>query len=201
MQVTAITSNVWGVTRGAENTTPVTHATGFTIQQVVTAGALQNFTQYPNGGVTAPTGGSNVTFTIATYVPTATDIPAAGVVYDINSTGFITTGTTGTLTVALTWNGTTIASAVTATNGPALIKGITRNGWWLEGRVNCYGTATMVGALNWESYSTTTVLNLVGAATAAVSISGTAGPLNVVALFSLAANALTATSSFIHRIS
>ena len=41
VMVTAVSSTVWGVTRGAEGTTPVTHATGFTIQQVVTAGGAE----------------------------------------------------------------------------------------------------------------------------------------------------------------
>ena len=38
--VTAITGTTWTVTRGAESTTPVTHAAGFTIEQVITAGFL-----------------------------------------------------------------------------------------------------------------------------------------------------------------
>lgn len=39
--VTNISGTTWTVTRGSESTTPVTHAAGFTIYQVVTAGALQ----------------------------------------------------------------------------------------------------------------------------------------------------------------
>jgi hypothetical protein len=38
--VTNVSGTTWTVTRGAESTTPVTHAAGFTIYQVVTAGWL-----------------------------------------------------------------------------------------------------------------------------------------------------------------
>lgn len=40
IRVTAISSNVWTVTRGDESTTPVAHVAGFVIEQVVTAGEL-----------------------------------------------------------------------------------------------------------------------------------------------------------------
>jgi len=38
--VTNVSGSTWTVTRGAESTTPVAHASGFTVTQVVTAGAL-----------------------------------------------------------------------------------------------------------------------------------------------------------------
>ena len=40
--VTNVAGSVFTVTRGAEGTTPVAHSAGFTIVQVVTAGALGN---------------------------------------------------------------------------------------------------------------------------------------------------------------
>lgn len=40
MLVTNVSGTTWTVTRGADGTTPVTHAAGFTISQVVTAGSL-----------------------------------------------------------------------------------------------------------------------------------------------------------------
>lgn len=43
--VTDSRSSPWTVTRGAEGTTPVTHTTGFTVQNVVTAGALAGVAQ------------------------------------------------------------------------------------------------------------------------------------------------------------
>lgn len=41
--VTSMSGNSWTVTRGAESTTPVAHVAGFTITQVVSAGALSQF--------------------------------------------------------------------------------------------------------------------------------------------------------------
>src|SRR5215469_2469445 len=80
--VTAVSSTVWGVTRGAYNTTPVTHASNFTVQQVVTANDLNSFQQTWNGGATVATtvAASTVGATIATYTPPPNDSPAAGVV-------------------------------------------------------------------------------------------------------------------------
>ena len=87
---------MWGVTRGVGATTPVTHATNFTIQQVVSAGGLSNFAQMENNAVTVATGTVNSTSakTVATYTPLSTDVPAAGTSYDVNAFGFLTTGST-----------------------------------------------------------------------------------------------------------
>jgi hypothetical protein len=46
--VTNVSGTTWTVTRGAESTTPVAHTAGFTIVQVVTAGALGALLQAPN---------------------------------------------------------------------------------------------------------------------------------------------------------
>lgn len=43
--VTNVSGATWSVTRGAESTTPVAHAAGFTVQQVVSAGVLGAFSQ------------------------------------------------------------------------------------------------------------------------------------------------------------
>ena len=40
--VTNVSGTTWTVTRGAENTLPVTHAAGFTVYQVVTTGYLNS---------------------------------------------------------------------------------------------------------------------------------------------------------------
>lgn len=45
MIVTNVSGTTWTVTRGAEGTTPVTHASGFTVQNVVTAAALGGLLQ------------------------------------------------------------------------------------------------------------------------------------------------------------
>lgn len=46
--VTNVDGTTWTVTRGAEGTTPVAHTSGFTIQQVVTAGVLDSLSQAVN---------------------------------------------------------------------------------------------------------------------------------------------------------
>ena len=46
--VTAVSGTTWTVTRGAESTTPVAHSAGFTVQQVITAGALTALPYQPN---------------------------------------------------------------------------------------------------------------------------------------------------------
>lgn len=45
MTVTNVSGTTWTVTRGAESTTPVAHAAGFTVQQVITAGFLGSVPQ------------------------------------------------------------------------------------------------------------------------------------------------------------
>ena len=45
--VTNISGTTWTVTRGAESSTPVAHLAGFTVVQVVSAGALGTFVQNP----------------------------------------------------------------------------------------------------------------------------------------------------------
>jgi hypothetical protein len=47
--VTNVSGTTWTVTRGAESTTPVTHAAGFTVYQVVTTAGLGAFAQAGNG--------------------------------------------------------------------------------------------------------------------------------------------------------
>lgn len=60
--VTNVSGTTWTVTRGAESTTPVGHASGFTIQQVMTAGFLGGLLQSPSsplaGEVAVATGSS-----------------------------------------------------------------------------------------------------------------------------------------------
>ena len=46
--VTNVSGTAWTVTRGVDGTAPVAHATGFTIYQVVSAGALGMFPQVYN---------------------------------------------------------------------------------------------------------------------------------------------------------
>jgi hypothetical protein len=202
IQVTAVTSNVWGVTRGAENTSPVTHASSFTVMQVVTAGDLGNMYQYQNNALTAATtvGASTVNGTMASYVPAATDIPAAGVTYAFTGYGVFSSGVLATLfTMATVWNGTTIASATKGVSGTVVAE--TARQFWIEGQVTCYGAATMVSGFNFAtSGSTGTLGGVQGSSTAGVSVSGTAGPLSLVVTTGALQTFIT-TGLVFHRIS
>jgi hypothetical protein len=205
VQVTAATTSspwVWGVTRGAENTSPVTHATSFTVMQVVTAGALTNFNQNQNTAFTAATtvGASTVSGTMASYVPSATDIPAAGVCYEFNGFGVFSSGVLATLfTMAVTWNGATIASATKGASGTVVAE--TGRSFWIEGQVTCYAAATMVSGFNFStSGSTGTLGEVIGASAAGVSVSGTAGPLALVVTTG-ALQTFTTTGFVFHRVS
>jgi hypothetical protein len=48
--VTSVSGTTWTVTRGSESTTPVQHASGFTVYAVTTAGGLEAFAVPINGG-------------------------------------------------------------------------------------------------------------------------------------------------------
>jgi hypothetical protein len=67
--VTNVSGTTWTVTRGAESTTPVTHAAGFTIVQVVTAGFLGGLPQ----SVTAAD--SSVVVAGTSSAPTVASVP------------------------------------------------------------------------------------------------------------------------------
>jgi hypothetical protein len=202
IQVTAVTSNVWGVTRGAENTAPVTHASSFTVMQVVTAGGLTNFQQNQNTAFTAATtvGASTANGTMASYVPAAQDIPAAGVCYEFSGYGVFSSGVLATLfTMAVTWNGTTVASATKGVSGTVVAE--TARVFWIEGSVTCYGAATMVSGFNFAtSGSTGTLGEILGASPSGVSVSGTAGPLSLIVTTG-ALQTFTTTGFVFHRVS
>lgn len=205
IQVTAATTSspwVWGVTRGAEGTSPVTHASSFTVMQVITAGDLANMYQYQNVAFTAPTtvGASTANGTMASYIPAAGDIPAAGVSYAFSAYGIFSSGVLATLfTVAVTWNGTTLASATKGASGTVVAE--TSRSFWLEGQVNCYAAATMVSGLSFTtSGSTGTMGGVLGASSAGVTVSGTAGPLALLVTTG-ALQTFTTTGFLCHRIS
>ena len=73
--VTAVSGTTWTVTRGAESTTPVTHASGFTVQQVITGGTLGTFAQAGAGDV----GGTGAAPTVvSTHLSAALPIAQGG---------------------------------------------------------------------------------------------------------------------------
>jgi hypothetical protein len=99
--VTAITSTVWGVTRGFEGTTPVTHSGGFTVMQVVSAGTLQNFKQASNAQTSTVTVSNSSTETVvASYTPFPGEVEA-GATFEIAASG--TFGATTNAIPTLQW--------------------------------------------------------------------------------------------------
>ena len=74
--VTNVAGTAWTVTRGAEATTPVVHAAGFTVDQVITAGGLNGLLSGASGPLAVTsggTGGSSVTaYAVVTGGTTAT---------------------------------------------------------------------------------------------------------------------------------
>jgi hypothetical protein len=93
--VNSISSGVWGVTRGAENTTPVTHQANFVIEQVVTAGDLDAMNNVSWLNVVTqfgadPTGNSDSTTAIQNALSAA---PTGGVVYLPGGGTFLVSGT------------------------------------------------------------------------------------------------------------
>lgn len=73
--VTAVSGTTWTVTRGAESTTPVTHASGFTVQQVISAGTLGTFAQAGAGDL----GGTGAAPTVlATHLSAALPVAQGG---------------------------------------------------------------------------------------------------------------------------
>lgn len=205
---------VWNVTRGAEGTTPVTHATGFTVQQVVTAGALTNFKQASNAEITPVTvGNTTASITVATYTPILSDIEA-GASFEIIAFGpyAVSTGARPVLTWSVLWGAVTVASLKSGTNAPAFI---TTVGAGASFDVN--GTLTLLsstqatcninwwyvnGALTVTGSNATTANNGSGstASSTPVNISGD-GPITLTAQWSTASasDTLTVVSPLIYR--
>lgn len=100
---------IWNVTRGAENTTPVTHTSGFTVMEVISAGALDNFKQATNAQTTAVTVATTVETLVASYQPQTVDIEA-GVSFEAVAYGtFVTNNTVATnreMVWTMRWGGT-----------------------------------------------------------------------------------------------
>lgn len=201
--VTAITGAVWGVIRGAENTTPVAHSAGFGITQVVSANDYAGFGQLTETGSTVAStiAASTALGTIGTWTPPAISAPAPGVVYDFHAYGAIWNTTVG-FTIAVTWNGTTVAALSSLNSGSVPTAGLATSPFWLEGRVGCWTTTTMTAGLNFQSFQTAgthSVATMVAASTAGVSVTGT-GPLSLVAVTG-AGGSVHTTGWYIHRIS
>jgi len=120
--VTNVSGSTWTVTRGAEGTTPVAHASGFAVIQVVTAAGLDNLLQGPPSGNGLALPRANVNTSILSAVNSTTalvaatmNVPAneatAGSIYEIEAWGVYGTASANTnLTFAVTWGAVTLGS-------------------------------------------------------------------------------------------
>ena len=96
--VTNTSGTTWLVTRGAEGTTPVGHASGFTVEQVVTAGGYAGF-------LTANSGYATTASPALTGSPTAPTQTAADNSTKIATTAFVTSAVATETTRAETAEG------------------------------------------------------------------------------------------------
>lgn len=121
--VTSVSGNVATVTRGAESTTPVTHAAGATFVQIVSAGDLTKLKQ-ATGAITSPVSvhGTTTESVVCTYQPVAGEV-VAGTTFELVATGTIQLTSNPTITWTLRWggvSGTSLLALVSGTNCSAL---------------------------------------------------------------------------------
>lgn len=221
-------NNTWAVTRGAEGTTPVTHAAGATFYQVVTAGDLQNFKQVPSTLYSPTTVTSTTETVLASYSVPAADFQT-GATFEIVAFGPWNTGGTSTKSIfqfALYWGGSgAVGSAFVATGSTKLawIKSGTNtaaltnttivagNSWDLNASITLLSGTTAAANMNvWYTQTitvigisaTTTNTNASGLseASAVGTISGSSGPIILTGYWPTAsASSLTAVAPVIYR--
>jgi hypothetical protein len=206
---------VWNVTRGAESTTPQSHASNFTVQQVVSAGSLQNFKQATSAN-TAPTTITNTTAEtiIASYNPVTADL-IPGTTFEAVAYGpFMRNGgthaqTTGDPVFRFRWG--SVTGTVLMTCSPGLSGNIlpttlaAGSSFDVNGTVTLLSASTAVSNLNifWSGSGTSATTG--SGQVAASSLTGTAisgsGPLLLTMSWSSAsANfAMTVLTSIIYR--
>jgi hypothetical protein len=120
--VTNVSGSTWTVTRGAEGSTPVVHAAGFNVIQVVTAAGLGNLLQGPSSGNGLALPRANVNTSILSAVNTTSPLVAAtmsvpageataGSIYEIEAWGVYGTASSNTiLTWTVAWGAVTLGS-------------------------------------------------------------------------------------------
>lgn len=123
--VTLVSGNTWTVTRGAESTTPVTHAAGFTVNEIVTAGGFGSFLASGNNlsDVASASGArSNLGLGSAAVQNTSAFLQPSNNLSDVSSAATSRTnlgiGSAGTIStpVSIANGGTGQASAAAAYN-------------------------------------------------------------------------------------
>lgn len=121
--VTNVSGTTWTVTRGAENTTPVTHAAGFSVFQVTTAGWLNTAGRYPFLRL-SPTGlanGAPVANNGADYGPDTAGTTTCGIQEALNSLPPVTLYDGGNNSVSGQSGFLFLARGVFQTSGPITI--------------------------------------------------------------------------------
>jgi hypothetical protein len=136
MIVTNVSGTTWTVTRGAEGTTPVTHTSGFTVENVVTSAALASFAQSSPDWINVASLGADPTGT------TAVDTLVNAVVAGLGSQGGVIYFPTGTYKVS------TGLTALLAGTQTVTIKGDGASATILE----YYGSGDCVRLYNNQSY-------------------------------------------------
>ena len=137
--VTNVSGTTWTVTRGAENTTPVAHASGATFYQVVSAGDLGAMKQ-ATGAVSEDFSFSNslTTTVVASYQPISGEI-VVGTTYVFNVSGTLSSYTTAyPWAWSVKWGGaggTIIVSATAGTQGPLILTSIATTPFTVTGSV------------------------------------------------------------------
>jgi len=143
--VTNVSGTTWTVTRGAESTTPVAHAAGFSVQQVVTAGGLKQLVQGPPSGDGLALGTAQANSSILSVVNATTTLTLAQMtvpaneatvssIYEIECWGLFTTGSSNTvLTWTLSWGGVTLT-----TNAYTMPASVTNGRWRFKGSIQVF---------------------------------------------------------------
>lgn len=131
MAVTNVSGTTWTVIRGYEGTTPVTHAAGFTVLNVVSAGYLGAVSMVRTTAAALATSANNiVATTIATFTVPANDA-ATGSWYQFNAFGTASSTGTPTITFRAKYGATGIATFTAITTASGLAGG----GWQVAGNI------------------------------------------------------------------
>jgi hypothetical protein len=95
--VTAVSGTTWTVTRGAEGTTPVTHAAGYTVKLVLTANVINAMTRAYQSLLVAPAGA--IAETMPRNMVTATKTAGATGTLYLNAIGLPLNAVVSTITM------------------------------------------------------------------------------------------------------
>ena len=214
-----VSSQSWTVTRGYEGTPKVTHAAGFTIQQIVSAGTLQNFKQAvgAQSGTSLSVSNNANPVVVATYQPQSFDV-AAGSAWEaiaFGTFGKLGGARTVTLAWALYWGGsgsvggtyapgTLLASCSPAVSGNEFLTTVaTGSTFDANGTLALVSATSAVANINffWSTAATTGSGQVCGSSASAVTISGN-GPIFLVATWSSASASYsyTAVAPLIYRV-